>query len=170
MKNGLKKYLGRSEIITKAALKIAHIILSKQKPFSDGEMVKDCIMTAMSDLLDYHRDKSLILREIDEMQLSRRTITRRAEILSKDIKRMTVKMLKISEAFSICLDDSTDRNDISQLVIFVKIVNNSGSTISQPLGLIPLMTTTTSSVIIHLNIFILSFNNYTFIGYSYSTS
>ena len=39
MKNGLKKYLGRSEIITKAALKIAHIILSKQKPFSDGEVV-----------------------------------------------------------------------------------------------------------------------------------
>lgn len=148
MKRGLKKHLGRSEIITKAALKIAHIILTKQKPFSDGEMVKECIATAMSDLLDYHQDKNKILNEIQQMQLSRRTIVRRAEILSKEIQRMTLKRLDNSFAISICLDESTDRNDVSQLVIFAKIVNESCSPISQPLGLIPLLTTTTSSVIL----------------------
>ena len=108
--------------------------------------MKNCIIAAMEDLLNYHRDKPKIINEINQMQLSRRTIVRRAEIMSQEIERMHLKTLDNSLAFSICLDESTDRNDVSQLVVFARMADEFGATINQPLGLIPVFATTTSSV------------------------
>ena len=148
MRQGIKRHLNRSEIITKSSFKIAEIILKKQKPFSDGEMVKECIIAAMGEILDYHKDKNKLMSEIRQIQLSKQTIVRRAETISAEIKKLTLKKLDSSLAMSICLDESTDRNDISQLVVFAKIVSCNEEIINQPLGLIPLLTTTTSEVMI----------------------
>ena len=119
-------------------------MLKKQLPFSHGEIVKECIYIGMKQLLKHHRDHAKILSDVKNLQLSRQTVARRTEVIGQNIKEELKKMIKNSAAISICLDESTDRNDLSQLVVFARIVSDRLSISNEFLGLIPLKTTTTS--------------------------
>ena len=140
----ITKHLNRNQIITKASLLICQQILSKQLPFSHGELVKECIYLTMEQLLTHHKDSAKILSEIKNLQLSRQTVARRSEVIGRHIKMKLRKMIKNAAVISICLDDSTDRNDLSQLVVFSRMVLNKCVITNEILGLVALKNTTTS--------------------------
>ena len=139
------KYLNRVQIITKISFQISNALLKKQKPFSDGPFIKEMILLTLKEVLKNHRDRDKILAEVESLQLSRQTVTRRCDHLSKCIKNTLREIIKNSEAVSICLDESTDRTDISQLVVFARIVDHKLKVSDNILGLVPLTATTTAA-------------------------
>ena len=71
--------LQQSSNIVKASYSVALLIAKKMKPFSDGELVKDCVQAIVKDILP---DKSKLF---SNLSLSRQTITRRINDISEEI-------------------------------------------------------------------------------------
>lgn len=67
--------------------------------------------------------KTLILTKIDKMKASRNTIQRNIEKISDFLNDELIEILMKCRQFGLCIDESTDVNDIAQLTIFVRIVN-----------------------------------------------
>ena len=65
-------------------------------------------------------NKTKVLNLIDNIQLSRRTVTRRAETIGNEIRITVKQLIDECDAFSICLDESTYINDNAQLIIWVR--------------------------------------------------
>jgi hypothetical protein len=54
------------------------------------------------------------------VQLSHQTIQRRVVAMGEQIENSMLSLVKKSSYFSLCLDESTDKSDVSQLLIFVR--------------------------------------------------
>ena len=102
-----------AEMVSLASYKISFILAQQKKPFSDGEMVKQCITESMGLILSDRKQKDDILRRISQLQLSRRTVQRRIEEISGDILEQLKLLVNHSCAYSLTLDESTDICDIA---------------------------------------------------------
>lgn len=145
----IKKHLNRNQIVSKVSFKIVHMLLKKQKPFSEAPFIKECLQVAMEEILIHHRDKQKIMVDINNIQLSRQTATRRTEIIGEVIQLDIKSKLESALSVSICLDESTDINDVSQLVVFCRIVCKNFEVFDEIIGLFPLKSTTTAKDIKH---------------------
>ena len=101
-----------SENATFATYEVAHLIAKHGKPFSDGEFVKECLMKVVGRVNPEKMD------DINNVSLSRQTITRRIAELSADVKYQVTGKSKSFYFFSIACDESTDASDTAQLLIF----------------------------------------------------
>ena len=129
--------------VTLASFKICYMLLSKQKPLSEGPFFKECLIESMNILLANHRDNEIIMSKINSLQLSRQTVTRRAEEIAAIIRSKIKFMLEICDSFSLCIDESADIKDRSQLVSFFRI-SIKGQIIDHIFDLQPLTDTTTA--------------------------
>ena len=86
-------------------------------------MVKEAIFQSMDILLDNCRDKKRLIQNIKGLQLSRQTMAKRSETFDEQICKILESKIKDAKSISICLDESTDLNDNSQLIIWVRIVD-----------------------------------------------
>lgn len=105
---------------TKASIVVSNIIGKHMMPYSDSDIVKECIIAAAREL---YPDKPDILQSFSSIPLSRNTCTRRIEDISDQILLQLLTELRQAETFSICLDESTDVKDVAQLAIFVRFFN-----------------------------------------------
>ena len=105
-------------------------------------MIKEAIISGMGVLLSKSRDKNGIMNSIKSLQLSHQTISRRAQLFSSKLKEKLIFEISKSRAISICLDESTDQKDMSQLIIFIRIVREDNSFIDEIMDLKPLKLTT----------------------------
>ena len=64
----IKKYLNHSQIISKVSFQITHMKIKQQKPFSEAPFIKDCIITAMDEILSHHKDTNNIMNDIRIIQ------------------------------------------------------------------------------------------------------
>ena len=103
---------------TRASFAVSALIVKAMKPFSDGEFVKEFIMAVVKIVCP---EKKHLFPNIS---LSARTITRRIETLSSDVKRSLKDRCRNFEFFSIALDESVDVKDTAQLAVFVRGVNS----------------------------------------------
>ena len=124
LRNSLILHMNTSQLATIASLKITELILKKQMPLSSGAIIKEAIIIAMECLLSNHPDKGKLLTTISTIQLSRPTVTRRAATIAEVIDSQLKKQLKNCLAISVCMDESTDINDVAQLLIFVRLVDS----------------------------------------------
>lgn len=122
--------------IVKASYSVALIIAKKMKPFSDGEFVKECLAAVMNDVLP---DKQQIISRIS---LSRQTICRRIDDISAEIVVSLQDRIRQFKAFSLAFDESIDISDISQLVVFIRGVNDLFDVTQEMLNLLHLRDTT----------------------------
>jgi len=121
----LKKFLSSSELVTLASYRGAWILARQKKPFSDGELVKEIIISTMETLLENYdsQAKSDIMQKVRNLQLSHQTVSRRIQDLSTDLEEQLRNQLKTCQAFSIALDESTDISDTAQIVFWIRFVS-----------------------------------------------
>uniref|UniRef100_A0A3P9M5D3 SPIN-DOC-like zinc-finger domain-containing protein n=1 Tax=Oryzias latipes TaxID=8090 RepID=A0A3P9M5D3_ORYLA len=102
---------------TRASYEISALIAKSGRSFSTGDIVKECLSTAASIMCPSQE------RVFSQISLSRNTVTRRVEDLSRDIRdQLTVKSRDFI-AFSLACDESTDISDSAQLLVFVRGIN-----------------------------------------------
>lgn len=125
------------EYVVKASFEISEIIARKLKPFSDGEFIKQCIDAAVDCLCP---EKKQLFSSIS---LSRMTVGRRIGDLADNIEAILKERAENFDAYSICLDESTDMTDTAQLAIFVRGVDNDFNITEELLKLASMKGTTT---------------------------
>ena len=93
-----------NQCITFASYKIAIQIAKCQKPFVDGEFLKQCFIEICESLVSSYSNYSDILRKINSLQLSNNTIKRRIDELSTYICTKSEKILSNCVALSLAID------------------------------------------------------------------
>ena len=73
-------------------------------------------------LLVDHSDCLEIVSRVQMLRLSRKTISRRLDTIAISINPKIKKLIKSSQAISLCVDESTDINDMAQHAIRIRIV------------------------------------------------
>lgn len=107
-----------NENSTKASYEVSALIAKQSKPFSEGKFIKDCVMKAVDNICPEKK------QDFENMCLARTTVTKRIEEISADIKRQVNDRGMAFDFFSIACDESTDKSDTAQLLIFLRGVDN----------------------------------------------
>lgn len=124
----------------KASYAVALELAKSKKSFSDGKLVKKCAQQ----IAEAFNDQKMI-RNVNSVPLSRQTITRRCRDLNEYVRIRLRHLMENCSYFSLCLDESTDITDMSQLLIFVRVVQNDFS-VNEEVISISAMTGTTKGV------------------------
>ena len=76
------------------------------------------------------------MQKIYDMSLSAETVKERISRMTEDITNLQIKDLNSAVAYSIACDESKDKNDIEQILLFCRYVNSAGP--QEIIDLIPL--------------------------------
>ncbi|XP_077573515.1 general transcription factor II-I repeat domain-containing protein 2-like [Stigmatopora nigra] len=120
------------EASTKTSFLLAFKLAKASKPFSEGEFLKECMIETAGVLCPESKGK------FEKISLSRRTITRRVELIDEDIVSELNKKAATFKLFSLALDESTDIKDTAQLLIFIRGINKSFEITEELLSMEPL--------------------------------
>lgn len=101
------------------SLKVAWILGRHKKPFSDAEMVKEC-MVEVTEALFEGKQKDDIREKIKQIPLSDSTAMRRTEILAEDLTSHLDNAMQHAPCISLAVDESTDATDSAQLLVIVR--------------------------------------------------
>jgi hypothetical protein len=107
------------ESSTKASFLLAFKLAKASKPFSEGEFLKECMVETAGLLCPESKGK------FEQISLSRRTVTRRVELIDKDIAGKLNKKAESFKFYSLALDESNDIKDTAQLLIFIRGISDS---------------------------------------------
>lgn len=130
--------MNKNELTTKASYQVTEILAQKMKPFSDAEIVKECVVTICKTLFSHLSNGKQILDEVSKLQLSDSTCMRRSQDLAANIALNITDELQQCKYFSLALDSSTDITSVSQLLLFVKYVSKDCVLKEDFLGMIPM--------------------------------
>ncbi|CAI6369038.1 unnamed protein product [Macrosiphum euphorbiae] len=119
---------------------ISNEIAKSEKSLSDGEFVKNCAVKMAKSI-----NENKIASEFEKISLSRRTVTRRIADTDSAIRKTLQTIMTDCAYFSIALDESTDVSDVSQLLIFVRVVSPQFEVYEELLELCSLYGTTKGS-------------------------
>ncbi|CAN7948344.1 unnamed protein product [Ixodes pacificus] len=108
----------QNELVTLASYDVAHELAKRGKPFTDGEMVKDCALRMATRLFP---DKINIIRHVS---LAPNTVPRRVEDIGTNITCQIAEEAKQFTHYSLALDQSTDVCDTSQLLVLIRGVDS----------------------------------------------
>ena len=120
-----------------ASYAVSELLAKKLKPFSDGELIKECIDIVVQHICP---EKKTLFSKV---ALSRRTVTRCVEELSQDIESTFKKKISDFDFYTIALDESTDISDTAQLAIFLRGIDSTFSVTEELAALVELQGTTT---------------------------
>ncbi|GFW70858.1 DUF4371 domain-containing protein [Trichonephila clavipes] len=109
-----------SKAPTVVSLRVSHLLAKHKKSFV-GE-IKKVFLEASNSLFDSFKIKTEIISAIKDIQLLRRTVTRRIAMMNSDLADQLTKDITNCICFSLQFDKSGDVIDISQPCIFVRMV------------------------------------------------
>ena len=121
----------------RASFKVAQLIASCGKSFSDGEFVKKCLNAVAEEVCPDRKDA------LNAVSLSASTITRRIEEMGHNVHVQLKERAKDFECFALAMDESNDVQDTAQLLIFIRGVN-SNFEVSEELAALQSLTDTTT--------------------------
>ncbi|XP_042243372.1 general transcription factor II-I repeat domain-containing protein 2-like [Homarus americanus] len=99
-----------SDAAVKASYRIAHEIALSSKPFSEGNFIKKCMLMASEDICPEKR------QAFANISFSRNTVAERIGELSENINSQLKNKFKSFTAFSVAIDESTDKGrDLHEL-------------------------------------------------------
>ena len=116
---------------------LAYKLAKHNKPFSDGEFVKECMLDAVDITCPEVRTK------IEAISLSRRTVVRRIGGIAQNLSEQLFEAGKSFEWYSLALDESTDIGDTAQLLVFIRGIDENFEITEELLSLEHLKDTTT---------------------------
>ncbi|XP_047020709.1 general transcription factor II-I repeat domain-containing protein 2A-like isoform X2 [Helicoverpa zea] len=128
----------QSKAATEASFQVSYRIAQKCKPFSDGEYIKEIFEEVSDSLFVNFKNKNEIKKAVHGLQLSRNTVMRRIETISKNLNEQLQKDIDLCVAFSLQFDESTDVTDTAQLLVFIRMVFEDFSTKEELLSMISL--------------------------------
>uniref|UniRef100_A0A0L8HZ71 Uncharacterized protein n=1 Tax=Octopus bimaculoides TaxID=37653 RepID=A0A0L8HZ71_OCTBM len=114
------------------------VMLKCNKPFSDGELIKQCMMDCASVVCLEMKGK------FKNISLLRRTVMQRIEIISEEMTQQLRDASKDFACYSLAVDESTNIQDTAQLQIFVRGVDENFHITKELLSLESMKNTTTS--------------------------
>ncbi|XP_027861956.1 general transcription factor II-I repeat domain-containing protein 2-like [Xiphophorus couchianus] len=117
------------ESSTKASFLLAFKLAKASKPLSEGEFLKECIVDTADLLCPESKGK------FEKISLSRRTVTRRVELIDEDLVSELNKKAESFNLYSLALDESNDMKDTAQLLIFIRGINDSFETTEELLSM-----------------------------------
>uniref|UniRef100_A0AAG5DSR4 SPIN-DOC-like zinc-finger domain-containing protein n=1 Tax=Anopheles atroparvus TaxID=41427 RepID=A0AAG5DSR4_ANOAO len=106
-----------NESVTNASYKVAYILAKRGKPYTDGELVKECMLEVAQELCPE------MLKKFSNLTLSATTIARRVEDIGENIVDQLKKSATNFRYFSIAMDESLDISSTSQLLVFIRGVD-----------------------------------------------
>ncbi|UYV75067.1 EPM2AIP1 [Cordylochernes scorpioides] len=122
LKRGLKsqqslftKVKTEQEAATRASFRVALEIAKRGTPFTDGEMIKECIIAVVEEMCP---EKVNLLKTVS---MSANTVARRVENIAENISSQLFDKNGHVEWFSLALDESTDVSDTAQAQLLVPI-------------------------------------------------
>ncbi|KAK7879843.1 hypothetical protein WMY93_033491 [Mugilogobius chulae] len=121
-----------------ASYVVSELIAKAGKPFTEGEFLKDC-MLRVADLIC--PEKRHLFTNIS---LSANTVAERINELSNDIYGQLRNKARDFTAYSVALDESTDKTDHAQLAIFIRGINNQFEVTGELLSMCPMHGRTTA--------------------------
>ena len=92
-----------NESVTRAGYEISRIIACHIKPFTDGEYIKECVLSAVDAVCPAERKK------MAGLCLPAHTVTRRTEHMAGNVRETLSQTCASLEFLSIALDESTDQ-------------------------------------------------------------
>ncbi|XP_076351641.1 intraflagellar transport 43 isoform X2 [Tachypleus tridentatus] len=100
---------------------ISLMIVKSSRPFTDGDFVKQCMITASEKLCPE------AVRKLQMVALNRMTVRRRISHLSTDVTRQLTNKAANFVYCSLAADESTDISSTAELLVFVCGVSSSSS-------------------------------------------
>ena len=125
----------------RVSFRIAQLIASSGKSFTDGEFVKKCMNAVVEEVCSEKKDV------FSTVSLSASTITRRNEEIGGNLYAHLLQKTKEYEFFSLALDESKDVQDTAQPLIFIRGVNANFEMSEELAALQSLKGTTTGEII-----------------------
>ncbi|XP_044133327.1 zinc finger BED domain-containing protein 5-like [Bufo gargarizans] len=115
--------MSQQEKTTESSLRVAWILGRHKKPFSDAEIVKECMVEVVEAMFE-GKQKEEFQGKIKQIPLSDSTAARRTEIFSEDLlSQLEVKMKK-ADCISLAVDESCDATDNAQLMVFARFYDD----------------------------------------------
>lgn len=68
-----------------------------------------------------HKNRNQIINEIKVMPLSNWTIARKCNLIGNEIHEQLKIIIRDAISVSICLEESTDINDVAQLAVWISV-------------------------------------------------
>lgn len=125
-----------SDAAQSASFVLSDILLRKGKPFTDGLLVKECLLKAAEIMCPE------MVAKFQAISLSPNTISERAKDISADLEGQLRHKCSNFVFFSLALDESTDVVDTAQLAVFIRGIDEALDITEELLTLIPLKGTT----------------------------
>ena len=116
--NTLTQQSASQELSTKASFLLAFKLAKANKPFSDGEFFKQCMVETTGLLCPNTKSK------YEQVSLSCSTVTRRVEISEEHLASELKGKADSFVFYSLALDKINYRKDYAQLLIFVRGIND----------------------------------------------
>ena len=113
-------FLTVQERATIASLKISWRLGKHMKPFKDAEIVKECMVDAMESIIQNPAGRDKVLTKVKGISLSNDTATIRSEKLSGAVMNELIQRLKEADCLSLAVDESTDKTNDAQLLVYVR--------------------------------------------------
>ena len=129
--------------LNKASYRICHSLAHYLVPFVHAEVFKKAFLAGAEVMFAGFPNKEKLVEQISKLPRSADTPASRCEDLSGDVFKQLLSKLRACPAWSIAVDESTDRNDIAQPLVSVRCFHNGVS--EDILCLIPLKGTTTAA-------------------------
>lgn len=120
-----------------ANLVLAHKIVKYSKPFEEGVFIKECLGEIVSLMCPE------VAVRFNELSLSRRSISRKISQINHYLIAHLKDLISNAKFYSICLDESVDIRDISQLCIFIRGIDQKFEIFEEFLTLRPMCDRTT---------------------------
>ncbi|KAI8763918.1 SCAN domain-containing protein 3 [Biomphalaria glabrata] len=103
-----------------ASFEVSKTIAKHGKPLSDGDYNKEAMLECASYLFEDFQNKDKVIQRIKDLPISRNTVKARVMKLHVNIQEQVKKDINACQAYSICLDESTDATSSARLAIIAK--------------------------------------------------
>jgi len=125
-----------NKVASTVSLEISELIAKRKKPFQDGDYIKDSIAFFCKNVCPETENT------LNNVSLSRHTVTRRIEEISTHIQGEISKLCDDLEVYSMPIDESNDISDTAQLAVFIRGVTKKFEVFEELLALTPMKDTT----------------------------
>lgn len=137
----MNRCMTEQEKCTEASLRISWTLAKHMKPYTDADIVKECMVHAGNALFENQKDIVEVIRRIP---LSASSSTRNTQILAEENCKILKQTLTAADCYALALDESCDITDTAQLIIFVRYLDRTRKQFFEELlTILPMSGTTT---------------------------